>query len=113
MLVIFSVIPATVINHLSKDLDWWLSSVLLKFWHVQVIDIDNTASSEPWSKSISSPLFNLHIDNILNHVAMGLSGKADLDDEPLALLQFLVENILNVLGLACSCWSDKERSNVV
>lgn len=107
MLVILSVIPSSTINHLSQNFNWWLRSILLKFWHIQIININDSPCSKPWSKCISSSLFNLHVNNILHNIAVSLSGETNFDDQPFCCLQFLIKHILNVFCLTSTSWSNK------
>lgn len=106
MLVVFSVIPSSLIDKLSQDLNWWLGSEVW-LWHVQVINKDNTSHSEPWTKVILSSLIQLHVNNVLDLVAMSLSREPDLDHQEFVSGKLVLENILNVRCLTCSSWPDK------
>lgn len=82
MRVILSIVPATLVLVLSKNFDWWLSSVLLNFRHVEIIDEDNASLSEAWAEMTLSNLTQLSIDDILNLVAVGLGRETALNDKP-------------------------------
>lgn len=108
MLVIFSIIPSTLINELPQDLNWWLGAVSLLLWHVEIIDEDDASHTESWSEMVFSPLIEFHIDNVLDVVAVGLGRESHLDDEPLVGWEFLGQHILDVGRLTSTCRSDKE-----
>lgn len=80
MLIILAIIPTIAINKLSQNLNWWLRTIFLELWHVQIIYIDDTFCAKSWTKCVSSSLIELHVYNVLNHVAMCLRREADLDD---------------------------------
>ena len=56
MLVVLSIIPSTLVNPLSEDLDGRLSTILFDLRHVQVIDKDNTLHANSRSEVILSQL---------------------------------------------------------
>ena len=72
MLIVFSIIPSTLILKLSKNFNWWLR-LQEDLWHVKIIDKDNTLHPESWAEMVFSSLIEFHIYDILNLVAMSLS----------------------------------------
>lgn len=103
MLWILKVVPTLLVHHLTENLNWWLGSILLNLWHVQVINEYDSLLVEFWSKDTSSSLFELTIDNVLHLVTLGLSGESNLNDVGVDVLWKLIkDNILDVLGFTCS-----------
>lgn len=72
MLVILAIVPSITVNELSQDFDWRLGTVFLELRHVQVINIDDASRSKSWAKRVSSSLVELHVHNVLDHVAVSL-----------------------------------------
>ena len=91
MLGILEVVPAALVEHLTQDLDGRLSSVLLYFGHVQIVDEDNNLVAETGSENTVSSLVELAIDDVLNLVAMGLCRETDLNRLVLGNFQSLVQ----------------------
>jgi len=112
MLVIFSVIPSTLILELSKNFNWRLR-LKEDFRHVKIINKDDTLHSKSWSKVVFSSLIKFHVNNVLNLIAMSLSRETNLNNQPFLSWKFLEENVLNISGLSCTCWSNKKRWNWV
>ena len=81
MLIVFSIIPSTLILELSENFNWRLR-FKEDFWHVEIINEDDTLHSKSWTKVIFSSLVKFHINNILNLVAMSLSRESYLNDQP-------------------------------
>lgn len=110
MLVIFSVIPSTLILELSKNFNWRLR-LKEDFRHVKIINKDDTLHSKSWSKVVFSYLIKFHVNNVLNLIAMSLSRETNFNNQPFLSWKFLEENVLNISGLSCTCWSNKKRWN--
>ena len=72
MLVIFAIVPASLVHELTQDFNWWLGTILFNLRHIQIINKDDSTFRVRWSEHTLSPLFQLRIDNILNLVAMSL-----------------------------------------
>jgi hypothetical protein len=79
MLVIFSVIPSLLILQLSQNLNWWLR-LKENFRHVKIINENDTFHSKPWTEVIFSSFIEFHINDILNLVAVSLSGETYFND---------------------------------
>jgi hypothetical protein len=73
MLIIFSVIPSTLIDPLSKDLNWRLSTIFLDLWHVQIVNEYNTLHSNSWTEMILSQFSEFTINDVLDLIASSLS----------------------------------------
>lgn len=79
MLVVFSVVPASLIDKLSQNFNWWLSSEYL-LWHIEIINKDDAFHTESGTKVILSSLIKLHVNNVLDLVTSSLSGETDFDN---------------------------------
>ena len=112
MLIVFSIIPSTLILKLSKNFNWWLR-LQENLWHVKIIDEDNTLHTESWTEMVFSSFVEFHVHDILNLVAMSLSRESYFNDQPFLGWELLEEDILDVGSLTGTCWSNEERWNRV
>jgi hypothetical protein len=113
MLRVFSVVPASLVNELSKDFDWWLSTIVLLLRHVQVVNKDNASHSKSRTKVIFPSLIKFVVNNVLDLVAVSLSGESHLNDQELFSWQLNVQDLLDVCSLACTCGSNEQCSDIV
>ena len=79
MFAVLEIVPATLVEHLTQDLNWRLSSVLFNDWHVEIIDKNDNFLAESGSKNTVSSFIEFAVDDVLNLIAVGLCGKANLD----------------------------------
>lgn len=112
MLIVLPIIPPSLINQLPQNFDWWLRSED-DFRHIEIIDEDNTPHTKSRSEVIPPPLVQLHVNDVLDLIAMSLSREPHLNDQPLVLLKFLEQNILDVGSFACTGRANKHGLNVV
>lgn len=99
MLVVSQVIPSTLIQHLAKNLDRRLSTVLFDLGHVQVIDENDDSLAKAGSEYTSAALFKLVVNDILDLVAVSLGREADLNELELDLvasIQLVHQHVLDV-----------------
>jgi len=79
MLLVLVVVPTSLSHELSQNLNWGLSSEFLLHGHVKIINEDDALHAEAGSVDTSSNLFELHVDNILNLVAVSLGRETALN----------------------------------
>ena len=72
-----SVIDDTIIDDLSDEADWRLSSILIKEWHVEIIHEIDESFAWWWSESSSGSLVNLGFNNNLK--SFGVSVIIEID----------------------------------
>lgn len=77
VLVILTIIPAALVHELSQDFNRWLGTVLLDFWHVQIIHENDTAFREGGTKDSSPSLLERAFNDVLHLVAVSLGRVAD------------------------------------
>lgn len=51
-----SVIPAAMVHPLAQQLNWWLGTVCLQGWHVQVVNEEDEVAPQGWPKHTLSPV---------------------------------------------------------
>ena len=117
MLVVLEIVPAALVEHLAKNLDGRLRSVLLNLRHVQIIDEDDDFLAVASTEHAGSPLVKFAINYVLNLVAMGLGRETNLDGDVLGSFQSLVqlvhEHVLDVGRLACAGRANEQCWNLV
>ena len=79
MLVVLAVIPTTLVHELTKNLDGRLGTVLFDFWHVEIIDEDDSAFRVHRAEVASATLLKRVVNNVLHLVAVGLRRETDLN----------------------------------
>jgi|LakMenEpi03Aug12_release.lakeMendotaPanAssembly.Ray.scaffolds.fasta_scaffold1198429_1 hypothetical protein len=72
MLVIFAIIPASLVHELTQDFDWWLCTILFNLRHIQIINKDDSSFWVRRSENTLSSLFKLRINDVLHLVAVSL-----------------------------------------
>lgn len=87
---VLPVVPAALINELSKNLNWRLCSVRLWPGHIHVINEDDSSDAKPaWTKFVFNSLLKTKIYDILNLVAVSLGRKSNFN----RLVLFFIELI--------------------
>ena len=108
---VFSVVPASLINPLSYDLNRWLSSILLLLRHIQIIN-EYDLMSKGGSKLTTSLLDELSVDDHLYCPSCCLCRKSEfvigVDIGIIGL-----ENVFDVHGFAGSGWAAEEGWDTV
>lgn len=61
-----------VIKNLTDQTDWRLCSILVKFWHVQVIHEEHKDLTGWWSENLTHALFDVGFDNSLEGLGVGV-----------------------------------------
>jgi len=79
MLLFFQVVPTALCAELSQNFDRGLRSIRLLLWHVQVVHKDNAFHAQSRSVDSRPDFVELHVDDILDLVAMSLSRETNLD----------------------------------
>ena len=65
MLSVLAVIPATLVDKLSQDLNGRLCTIILFLRHVEIIDEDNATHSKFGTEVVFASLVNLIINDVL------------------------------------------------
>jgi hypothetical protein len=78
---VFTVVPAALVEPLSEDFNGRHGTGGLSVRHVQVINEDDSSVAKFGSEvtSLSTLLIHLEIDQVLDHVGLGLSGESTLN----------------------------------
>ena len=117
VLVVSQLIPATLVEHLPQNFNRGLSTVLLDFRHVQVIDKDYNLVSETSPEDTSAAFVESSIDDILHLIAGCLGRETDFNRLVrlifVACVQLVHEDVLNVDRLSSTRRADKERGDLV
>ena len=116
VLVVLEIIPTTLVEHLTQDLNGRLRSILLDRGHIEIIDKDDDLLAKTSAEYASTSLLELSIDNVLHLVAASLGGEADLDRlvfDCVFRVQLVHEHVLNVDRLASTSWADVESGDLV
>ena len=82
VLVIFSVVPASLINKLSQDFNRWLRTIFLLLGHIKIINKNYASHAKSRTEMVFSALIEFHVHDVLDLVAMGLGRESNFNDEP-------------------------------
>ena len=117
MLVVSQFIPATLVKHLPQNFNRGLSTVLLDFRHIQVINKDYNLMPEASPEDTSAAFVESSVNDILHLIAGRLGRETDLNRLVrlifVTCVQLVHEDVLNVDRLSGTCRADKERGDLV
>lgn len=114
MLVVFQVVPSTLVHKLAQDFDWGLGSVFFLERHVEIVNKNDGLHSEHlWSEDTSAALVRFLVDNTLDLIGASLGTEPDLDDVELLLGQSVQQYVVDVDTLACSGWAHEQGGNFI
>lgn len=108
VLVVTALVPAALVDQLSQNFNWRLCTIVLFLWHVEIVDEDNATHAKFGSEVVLPTLVQLHIDDVLNLVGMGLGRETDLNGDVLLSIKLVQKDVLDVGGFSGTGGADEE-----
>jgi hypothetical protein len=103
-----------LIHKLAEDFDWGLSSVLLLERHVEIVNKNDGLHTEHlWSKDTSAALVRFLVNNTLDLIGASLSTETDLNNVKFLFRESVQQYIVDVHTLSRASWADEQGGYLV